>query len=54
MKPLKSYIHPIPMQAVPHASSTTPKASNKADLYATPKKYTQVTVDIYASLEGVA
>ncbi len=51
MKPLKSLKQPSPMQAVPHASTTTPKASTKADIYATPKKITQVTVDIYASSE---
>ena len=38
------------MQAVPGATTTTPKASTKADIYATPEKYMQVTADIYASL----
>jgi hypothetical protein len=30
---------------------TTPSPTNKADIYATPEKYTQVRMDIYASLE---
>jgi hypothetical protein len=50
MNPLKSIQKPSPMQAVTNAPSTTQGASTKADIYATPEKYTQVTVDIYASL----
>ncbi len=54
MKTLKSYKQPQSLQAVTNTSSTTQGASTKADRYATPEKYTQVTVDIYSSLEGVA